>query len=193
MTTITTTIATTKKTNAPININVIPNASNEKRKMDKWTETTMTNLRNYMIRTGAAYGVAEVPLDKIVIPTTQREIKYKHVKEIFDKYDEQLTEMPVLNYNPKTNEFEVVDGQHIVTVRILRGDKSTMCVIYDNLSVRIFTNQLKKKSRITSADEFDIRSRNGDVEAMKIVEIASKYGVTICNALARAEPKAFLR
>lgn len=152
-------------------------------KVDAWTHITLINACKYMERTGFCSFSIDFPVDHATIPEFQRCLNWSIVRKIQKEFDITKVEYIILNFNPETLEWEVLDGQHTLIALKEMGWDMVQAKMYigltDKEKATIFATQYSKKTRLTPVNEYFVYRWAGMEPAKTIDLISKEFKVTI--------------
>ena len=152
-------------------------------KVDAWTRITLVNACKYMERTGFMSYSIDFPVDHATIPEFQRRLDDKIVRKIKREFDSLKVEFIILNFNPITLEWEVLDGQHtLITLEELGYDivQAKMYIgLTDIEKATIFATQYSKKNRLSPVHEYHVYRWAGMEPAKTIETISEEFKVIV--------------
>lgn len=121
-----------------------------------------------------------LPIDKLEIPSYQREPKFIKSKKMSDNLDLDLIGVILVSYRER--KLWIIDGQHRVNALKLSGIKYVLCQVLDNLSIEEESDKYLKlntlRTPLNSNQKFIAKLEANDVIANDIVKILSNYGVS---------------
>lgn len=152
-------------------------------KVDAWTRITLVNACKYMERTGFSTYSIDFPIDHATIPEFQRGLNWSIVRRIQKYFDINKVEYIILNFNPVTLEWEVIDGQHTLVALKEMGWDTIQAKMYigltDKEKATIFATQYSKKTRLTPINEYHVYRWAGMEPAKTIETISNEFKVIV--------------
>lgn len=119
-------------------------------------------------------------IDKLEIPSYQREPKYIKSKKISENLDLDL--IGVILVSKRDNKLWIIDGQHRVNALKLSGIKYVLCQVLENLSIEEEADKYLKlntlRTSLNSNQKFIAKLESNNSVAKDIVKILSNYGLS---------------
>jgi len=140
---------------------------------------------NEVFKINASGNVQELPIAWLRNdPRYQRVLNINRVRKISDAF--MVEAVGVLVVSKRPDGYYVIDGQHRYHVLIQKNIKTTLCLVFEGLSVEqeamLFDIYNSFRGAVTALSRFNARLVYGDPEAVAIKAIVESAGLTVASA-----------